>query len=83
MADMKTELKEAVADNGKAILRLEEEIARNRETVFRHDLDIQMFMIVPTNRGDSAQGTVIVLVAEQPGAEHSTLGTPAVIVVLC
>ena len=42
MADMKRELKEAIDVNGKAILRLEKEIAKDRETLLRHDLDIQM-----------------------------------------
>jgi RNA binding exosome subunit len=42
MADMKTELKAAIDDNGKAILRLEKEVAKIGKTVIRHDLDIQM-----------------------------------------
>ncbi len=42
MADMKKELKEAIDANGTAILRLEKEIAKDRETLLRHDLDIQM-----------------------------------------
>ena len=42
MADMKGELKEAIDANGTAILRLEKEIAKDRETLLRHDLDIQM-----------------------------------------
>lgn len=42
MADMKQELKEAIDANGTAILRLEKEIAKDRETLLRHDLDIQM-----------------------------------------
>jgi regulator of replication initiation timing len=42
MADMKTELKEAIDANGKAILRLENELAKTSKTVSRHDLDIQM-----------------------------------------
>lgn len=42
MADMKTELKEAINENGRAIKLLERESKKNAETLFRHDLDIQM-----------------------------------------
>ena len=42
MADVKAELKKAINYNGKAILRLEQRLAQDRETLFGHDLDIQM-----------------------------------------
>ena len=42
MADMKVELKEAITENGDTIKRLERETKKNAETLYRHDLDIQM-----------------------------------------